>query len=48
MAYSADLGNPRAFIIDSFGSIKKVIPQEAFDLTDDAFQMIANILMTEF
>ncbi|MDF1696802.1 MAG: redoxin domain-containing protein [Saprospiraceae bacterium] len=31
MAYGADLGSPRIFIIDEFGVIKAVIPEEAFD-----------------
>lgn len=30
MAYGADLGKPRMFIIDSFGVIKSVLPEEAF------------------
>lgn len=30
MAYGAELGNPRMFIIDEFGIIKVVLPVEAF------------------
>jgi len=30
MAYGAELGNPRMFLIDEFGIIKVVLPQEAF------------------
>jgi hypothetical protein len=30
MAYGAELGNPRMFIIDEFGIIKVVLPKEAF------------------
>jgi len=30
MAYGADLGSPRMFLIDEFGIIKAVLPQEAF------------------
>ncbi len=30
MAYGADMGNPRMFIIDEFGVIKIALPEEAF------------------
>jgi len=30
MAYGAELGNPRMFVIDEFGIIKVVLPKEAF------------------
>jgi len=30
MAYGADLGSPRMFLIDEFGIIKIVLPAEAF------------------
>lgn len=31
MAYGADMGNPRMFVIDSFGVIKIALPEEAFE-----------------
>jgi len=30
MAYGSELGNPRMFLIDEFGIIKAVLPEEAF------------------
>ena len=30
MAYGADMGNPRMFIIDEFGVVKVALPEEAF------------------
>jgi len=30
MAYGADMGNPRMFIIDEFGIVKVALPEEAF------------------
>lgn len=30
MAYGADMGNPRMFIIDEFGVVKIALPEEAF------------------
>jgi len=30
MAYGADMGNPRMFIIDEFGIVKIALPEEAF------------------
>lgn len=30
MAYGADLGSPRMFLIDTYGIIHKVLPEEAF------------------
>ena len=44
MAYSADLGYPRAFIIDEFGIIKKVIPREAFERSSNGFEMMKSLL----
>jgi peroxiredoxin len=31
MAYGADMGNPRMFVIDEFGIIKIALPEEAFE-----------------
>ena len=44
-AYSKGLGSPRMFIIDEFGVIKKVVPQEAFDLSENSFDMLSNLIM---
>jgi len=39
MAYGAELGNPRMFVIDEFGIIKVVLPEEAF--TDNSRLLIS-------
>lgn len=39
MAYGADLGKPRMFIIDDYGIIKTVLPEEAF--TDNSRLLLA-------
>jgi len=39
MAYGADMGNPRMFVIDESGIIRKVIPEQAF--TDNTNLLIS-------
>lgn len=44
MAYGADMGNPRMFIIDDFGIIKIAIPAEAFVDNSNLFISLESIL----
>ena len=44
MAYGADMGNPRMFIIDEFGIIKIALPQEAFQDNTNLLVSLESIL----
>ena len=44
MAYGADMGNPRMFLIDEFGVIKAAIPAEAFQDNDQLLVSLESIL----
>lgn len=44
MAYGADMGNPRMFIIDEFGIIKVALPEQAFADNSNLFVSLESIL----
>lgn len=44
MAYGADMGNPRMFLIDSFGIIKIALPAEAFEDNSNLLVSLESIL----
>lgn len=44
MAYGADMGNPRMFLIDEFGVIKAAIPEEAFQDNTNLLVSLESIL----
>lgn len=44
MAYGADMGNPRMFIIDEFGVIKIALPEEAFQDNSNLLVSLESIL----
>lgn len=44
MAYGADMGNPRMFIIDEFGVIKVALPEEAFTDNSNLLVSLESIL----
>lgn len=44
MAYGADMGNPRMFIIDEFGVIKIALPEEAFADNSNLLVSLESIL----
>jgi len=44
MAYGADMGNPRMFIIDEFGIIKIALPEEAFADNSNLLVSLESIL----
>ncbi|MEM9547274.1 MAG: redoxin domain-containing protein [Bacteroidota bacterium] len=44
MAYGAEMGNPRMFIIDKSGIIKAAIPEQAFEDNDNLFISLESIL----
>lgn len=46
-AYANELGYPRAFLIDASGVIRKVVPEEAFNRSQDSFEMIKSIVLTD-
>lgn len=46
-AYANELGYPRAFLIDEYGVIKKVVPEEAFMKSGNAFEMIKSLVDSE-
>jgi peroxiredoxin len=46
-AYANELGYPRAFLIDASGVIRKVIPEEAFNRSQNTFEMIKSIVLND-
>jgi len=44
MAYGAEMGNPRMFLIDEFGVIKAALPEQAFSDNNNLFISLESIL----